>query len=150
MTGGGPPALSSVPGPWNHNVEYQKVVRAAVGAGPSRVLDVGCGNGLLARELSALGHSVTAIDVDEPSIARARSVVLEPSVDLIVGDFMSYPLERASFEAVVSIAALHHMDERDALERMADLLRRMGSSSSSGSPGLASPQICRGRSLERS
>lgn len=118
-----PPVSSS----WNHNIEYHKVVRAALGAraGPLRVLDVGCGDGLLARELSELGHQVTAIDVDEPSIGRAR-LVEGPPVDLVCGDFMSFPFERESFDAVVSIAALHHMPQPDALRRMVSLLRPDG------------------------
>jgi 2-polyprenyl-3-methyl-5-hydroxy-6-metoxy-1,4-benzoquinol methylase len=113
--------------PWNHNIEYHKVVRAALGArgGPLTVLDVGCGDGILARELSALGHQVTAIDVDEPSIDRAR-LAARPPVDLVRGDFMSFPFEDASFDAVVSVAALHHMPEPDALQRMASLLRPDG------------------------
>jgi SAM-dependent methyltransferase len=117
----------SVPPSWNHNIEYHKVVRAALGprAGPLRVLEVGCGDGVLARELSALGHQVTAIDVDGPSISRAR-LVAQPPVDLVRGDFMSVPFERESFDAVVSVAALHHMPEPDALQRMASLLRSDG------------------------
>jgi 2-polyprenyl-3-methyl-5-hydroxy-6-metoxy-1,4-benzoquinol methylase len=110
---------------WNHNIEYHKVVLAALGAGQLTVLDVGCGDGALARELSALGHQVTAIDVDEPSIGRAR-LAEGPPVDLVCGDFMSFPFERESFDAVVSIAALHHMSQPDALHRMASLLRSDG------------------------
>jgi 2-polyprenyl-3-methyl-5-hydroxy-6-metoxy-1,4-benzoquinol methylase len=110
---------------WNHNIEYHKVVRTALGAGPLTVLDVGCGDGVLARELSALGHQVTAIDADEPSISRAR-LMSQPPVDLVRGDFMSFPFERESFDAVVSVAALHHMPESEALQRMASLLRADG------------------------
>lgn len=117
----------SVRSPWNHNIEYHKVVRAALGtrAGPSTVLDVGCGDGMLARELSALGHQVTAMDVDGPSINRAR-LVARPPVDLVRGDLMSFPFRRESFDAVVSVATLHHMPEPDALQRMAGLLRPDG------------------------
>jgi 2-polyprenyl-3-methyl-5-hydroxy-6-metoxy-1,4-benzoquinol methylase len=111
--------------PWNHNIEYHKVVRAAIGADPCTVLDVGCGDGLLARELAALGHHVTAIDVDGPSIARAR-LVAEPPVDLVHGDFMAFSFEPATFDAVVSVAALHHLSESEALHRMASLVRPGG------------------------
>jgi SAM-dependent methyltransferase len=111
---------------WNHNVEYYKVARRAVGSRPSMVLDVGCGDGLLVQQLSSLGHFLTAIDIDEASIARARAAALGPNVDFILGDFMSHPFERSSFDAVVSVAALHHMCEPDALDRMADLLRPGG------------------------
>src|SRR5204863_76569 len=77
---------------------------------------------LLAHELSSFGHAVTAIDSDEASIARARALAGEPTANLVLGDFMTHPFEPESFDAVVSVAALHHMPERDALQRMADLV----------------------------
>ena len=42
------------------------------------VLDVGCGNGYVASRLSAMGHTVTDIDVSEDGIAIARKAY--PSV----------------------------------------------------------------------
>jgi SAM-dependent methyltransferase len=89
------------------------------------VLDVGCGEGFLVQQLSSLGHLVTGIDVDEESIASTRTTV-GPGIDLILGDFMSHPFEESSFDAVVSVAALHHMSEPDALRRMASLVRPGG------------------------
>jgi 2-polyprenyl-3-methyl-5-hydroxy-6-metoxy-1,4-benzoquinol methylase len=111
---------------WNHNIEYQKVVRRALGTRVAKVLDVGTGDGFLAAELASLGHHVTAIDADEPTLTRARSRWGAANIDFLLGDFMAYPFEPASFDAVVSIAALHHMAEGDALARMAGLLRPGG------------------------
>ncbi|HEY8284781.1 MAG TPA: methyltransferase domain-containing protein, partial [Chloroflexota bacterium] len=39
----------------------------------TRVLEVGCGGGLLAEEIAGLGFSVTGIDPSEPSLAIARA-----------------------------------------------------------------------------
>ena len=112
---------------WNHNVEYHKVVRRALGTRvAATVLDVGTGDGFLAAELAWLGHHVSAIDADDTTLARARSRWRTSNIDFVLGDFMAYPFEPASFDAVVSIAALHHMPEGDALDRMAGLLRRGG------------------------
>lgn len=55
-----------------------------------------------------------------------RRMFHNSNIDFILGDFMSHPFEPASFDAVVSIAALHHMPEGDALDRMAGLLRPGG------------------------
>ncbi len=72
-----------------------------------RVLDVGCGTGsttvAVARRLGASGSS-TGIDISEPMIAaaRARGERQGRSVTFIVGDAQTYPLERASFDAVIS------------------------------------------------
>lgn len=112
---------------WNHNIEYHKVVRRALGTrAAATVLDVGTGDGHLAAEMASLGHHVTAIDADDATLARARSRWCTFDIDFVLGDFMSHPFEPASFDAVVSIAALHHMPEGDALDRMAELVRPGG------------------------
>ena len=86
------------------------------------MLDVGCGEGILARRLSDTVGRVVAIDVDGPTIEQARRESPAENVDYIVGDFLASELEPASFDAVVSVAALHHMDTASALERMRLLL----------------------------
>jgi len=73
----------------------------------SRVLDVGCGTGsttvAVARRLGAKG-SCTGIDISEPMIAAARDRAERAgaSVSFIVADAESYPLEGASFNAIIS------------------------------------------------
>jgi 2-polyprenyl-3-methyl-5-hydroxy-6-metoxy-1,4-benzoquinol methylase len=110
---------------WNHNIHYHPVLLEAMPERCERVLDVGCGEGVLARKLRALGCEVTAIDVDERSVRLARE--LGSGIDYVVGDFMAYPFAPASFDFVVCVAALHHMDEAAALRRMRDLVRPGGS-----------------------
>src|SRR5690606_30890928 len=114
-------------GGWNHNIEYHEVVRRALDArAGARVLDIGTGDGYLAAELASLGHRVTAIDADAPTLRRARARWGADGIDFVLGDFMAHPFAPASFDAIVSIAALHHMPEGDALARMAGLLRPGG------------------------
>lgn len=110
---------------WNHNIHYHPLIRAAVGSGPGRrVLEVGCGAGGLARELRSAGARVTAIDRHEPSIDTAR---LDPGgVEYVHGDFLRHPLPVESFDAVVSVAVLHHMDAAAGLRRMRQLVRPGG------------------------
>lgn len=57
---------------WNHNIHYHPVVLGAVPEWARRALDVGCGDGPLARELRAVLPQVTGIDRDPASIDRAR------------------------------------------------------------------------------
>lgn len=105
---------------WNHNIHYHRVILEAVPGGARRALDVGCGDGTLARELRAVVPRVTAIDADPGSIAVARRH--DGDVDYVIGDFLTHPFEPASFDLVASIATLHHMDAATALARMRDLL----------------------------
>ena len=112
--------------PWNHNIHYHRVILDAVPAGCARALDVGCGEGLLTAELSRSCGSVTGIDLDQPSISEARQYETKDGIDFVLGDFLSYPFEPASFDLIASVAALHHMDMDVALTRMEQLLRPGG------------------------
>jgi SAM-dependent methyltransferase len=113
-------------GEWNHNIHYHQAVLAAVPAGATRALDVGCGDGRLARELRAVVPHVTALDQDEPTLAAARSADGGLGIEYILGDFLGQDFEPGSFDFVCSIATLHHMDATAGLRRMADLLRPGG------------------------
>jgi SAM-dependent methyltransferase len=110
---------------WNHNIHYHPLILpAAARPGCQRALDVGCGEGILARELRRLVPHVSAI-VDEPSVELARRYA-GSDVEYIVGDFLSYPFPSGSFDLVASVAALHHMDTALALDRMRGLVRPGG------------------------
>jgi hypothetical protein len=50
---------------WNHNVHYQPVILGAVPPGCAAAIDVGCGDGMLARKLAARCGTVTGIDRGE-------------------------------------------------------------------------------------
>lgn len=109
---------------WNHNIHYHPVLLAL---GPAaRVLDVGCGDGMLARRFAPLANEVVGIDLDEASIAAARSATLDDNVTYVLGDIMDHPFEPGSFDLVVSVAALHHLDAGAGLRRLAELTRPGG------------------------
>jgi SAM-dependent methyltransferase len=115
-------AVSAGPRRWNHNLHYHPMILGAVPPGCRRSLDVGCGEGMLARELRRVVPHVTGIDRDAASIDLARREDSGAGVDYIVGDFMTHEFEPASFDLIASIAVLHHMDAAAALERMRGLL----------------------------
>jgi SAM-dependent methyltransferase len=78
---------------------------------PARVLEVGCGNGRLARAVDNLGYLVTAIDPSAPEGAIFQPVALEDFAD---------PVE---FDAVVASRSLHHIpDLGAALSKLQSLL----------------------------
>ncbi|SEK67385.1 class I SAM-dependent methyltransferase [Nonomuraea pusilla] len=109
---------------WNHNIHYHPRILDAVPAGARRALDVGCGEGTLARALRRAVPHVTGIDLHAPSVEQARE---HPGdVHYVVGDFLTHPFEPASFDVVASVATLHHMDAATGLARMRDLLRPGG------------------------
>ena len=111
---------------WNHNIHYHPVILNAVPEGARRALDVGCGDGTLARQLRDVVPEVVAIDLDPPSIELARAAPSHADIDYLLGDFLAHPFGPASFDLVASVAALHHMDAAAALARMRELLRPGG------------------------
>ena len=74
-------------------------VASQLPTGPARVLEVGCGDGRLARELDELGHQVVAIDPAAPPGAIFQAVTLEEFAD------------PAPFDAVVASRSLHHIHD---------------------------------------
>jgi 2-polyprenyl-3-methyl-5-hydroxy-6-metoxy-1,4-benzoquinol methylase len=111
---------------WNHNIHYHPLIIAALPSDCYQVLDVGCGEGVLARGLSGVARKVTAIDRDARTIALAKTQTSAVNVDYILDDFLVHPFEHQSFDAVVSVAALHHMGTSAALSQMKKLLRPGG------------------------
>jgi 2-polyprenyl-3-methyl-5-hydroxy-6-metoxy-1,4-benzoquinol methylase len=112
--------------PWNHNIHYYPVVLREVPAGAQHALDVGCGDGLLARQLRRTVPHVTAIDADGPVLGLARQRGGTEEIDYRHGDFLRFPFEPGSFDFISCVAALHHMDEGMALEHMGRLLQPGG------------------------
>jgi 2-polyprenyl-3-methyl-5-hydroxy-6-metoxy-1,4-benzoquinol methylase len=105
---------------WNHNIHYHPRILRAVPDGAQRALDVGCGEGMLARGLRRTVPHVTAIDLDAASIDQAREY--PEDIDYVIGDFLTHPFEPGSFDVVSSVATLHHMDAATGLARMRDLV----------------------------
>jgi SAM-dependent methyltransferase len=111
---------------WNHNSQYGRELLDAISPQAVDALDVGCGEGWLVRELRGVVDHVVGIDPDAASVAIARSYGEGEGVGYLVDDFLVHPFAPASFDVVVSVASLHHMDEESALGRMAELLRPGG------------------------
>lgn len=73
-----------------------------------RVLEVGCGPGVLADRLQRDGVELTAIDASEEQVAEARA----RGVPAIVSDFLAF--EAPPFDAVLFTRSLHHIAPLEA------------------------------------
>ena len=109
---------------WNHNIHYHSRILRAVPPGATSALDIGCGEGMLSRELRRVVPAVTGIDLDTPSLELARGY--GDDISYVHADFLEYPLEPASYDVIASVATLHHVDARAGLLRMRSLVRPGG------------------------
>jgi SAM-dependent methyltransferase len=112
---------------WNHNIHYHDFVLSRVRPGCGRALDVGCGQGLLARQLAQHCQEVVAIDIDRDTISRAKaSGGPEARIKFVEGDVMTYPFSDDSFDLIAAVATLHHLPLRPAFARFRKLLKPGG------------------------
>jgi SAM-dependent methyltransferase len=75
-----------------------------------RVLDLGCGDGVLTQQIAASGATVVGVDASPDMVAAARALGL----DARLVDARALPFE-CEFDAVFSNAALHWIPEADAV-----------------------------------
>lgn len=87
------------------------IVTAVLDQSPARVLDLGCGEGWLARALSSGGIEVTGVDASVPLIEAARVLGGATFIALSYEDIVAHPsLAGTGFDAVVANFSL--LDER--------------------------------------
>ena len=80
-------------------------------AGFGRILDVGCGEGQIARALAIAGAQVTGIDPTQRNIEVARERGGGPVYEIASAD--NLPFEDSSFDAVVACLVFEHIDSLD-------------------------------------
>jgi 2-polyprenyl-6-hydroxyphenyl methylase/3-demethylubiquinone-9 3-methyltransferase len=94
----------------------------------ARVLDVGCGGGLLAEALTRRGAKVTAIDLAPSMIQTAQLHAIQSGVDIDYRVADVATLQDAPFDAVCCMEMLEHVAEPAAfLKLLAQRVRPGGS-----------------------
>ena len=103
---------------------HRRLLEAAAVVPGERVLDVGCGNGQVARDLAHLGAHALGIDLSHQMIAKAREL---GGADFVEGDAQVHPLPDAGFDVVVSrFGAMFFADRRAAFTNLSRVTRPRG------------------------
>jgi 2-polyprenyl-6-hydroxyphenyl methylase / 3-demethylubiquinone-9 3-methyltransferase len=109
----------------------RRVLTEELGLDPDglRVLDVGCGGGLLAEEFARLGCGVTGVDPSRESVevARRHAAAEGLAIEYETGTGEQLPFEAASFDAAYCCDVLEHVDSVPAtIEEIGRVLRPGG------------------------
>ncbi|MDR3660238.1 MAG: class I SAM-dependent methyltransferase [Mycobacterium sp.] len=113
---------------WNHNAAYHPWLVTIAEQHRGDVLDVGCGEGLLAQRLAAVSRAVTAIDPDASAVRRAHTRLGDhhPQITLSQSTFDAFDARGGRFDLITFVASLHHMDLRSSLRKARQLLTATG------------------------
>lgn len=106
-----------------------RLVAEVAGLTPGRALDLGCGEGADARWLARRGWVVTAIDISEVAVARARAAgeLAGTTVEWICGDALQAPVPPRSFDLVsLQYPALPRAAGEPAVQAWLDTVRPGG------------------------
>lgn len=106
---------------WNHNTHFHPLALRAV-TPRTRAIDVGCGEGLLTRQLRAAGAArVLGIDLEPTMAAQARTLADgDASLEYRAENFLTMPLAER-FDLVTCFATLHHVELAAGLTRLREL-----------------------------
>ncbi|MDO8638519.1 MAG: methyltransferase domain-containing protein [Candidatus Daviesbacteria bacterium] len=105
---------------WEESGEAAKLI-------PSRddfiVLDLACGNGLSTAHIK--GSLVVGLDLSESQLEKAKKRFKDK--DFVVGDARKLPFKDNSFDLIVAINMLHHIEEtKEALNECMRVLKKGG------------------------
>lgn len=106
-----------------------RLVAEVAGLSPGRALDVGCGEGADAIWLARRAWTVTAIDISEVAIGRAREAgeLAGVTVEWLAGDVLEMPFPARSFDLVsLQYPALPKAAGEQAVRRLLDTVRPSG------------------------
>jgi SAM-dependent methyltransferase len=90
-----------------HRDQFLRVVPPA----GRRTLDLGCGEGRLARDLRSLGHDVVALDASPTLVNAAHAAA--PEIATLRADAAALPFATAAFDLVIAFMSLQDVDDME-------------------------------------
>jgi SAM-dependent methyltransferase len=112
-------------------------IERLAGPGPKRVLELGCGSGIVAGIIAEHGHTVVAVDISDHAAASARRVVGEVTrgeMSVVQGDFYEVELD-GTFDVICYFDGFgigSDADQRRLLRRISGWLRPAGNEQPAG------------------
>lgn len=103
---------------WHDKIAQEALEQLFLGAADristgGRVLDAGCGTGLLAKYIhdTLKPESLTEIDTSQAMLDRAREYTADSKTFIMNGDILNLPFENETFDAVTTTWVLETLDD---------------------------------------
>ena len=112
--------------PRSHGYVAPAVIQTLLRVKARTVLDIGCGNGALAKEIAGHGMTVTGMDSSESGIAEARRILPDARFHVMEIEEPPSKIAEGDFDAVVSTEVIEHLFAPRLLLRFASAKLRPG------------------------
>ena len=110
---------------WNHNVAYYNWIKRKI-KDRKNILDVGCGNGALIRFLNNGNNNLIGLDPSIDCVNIANNLNKNQNIKFLVSKFEEFEVKTNSFDTIVFVASLHHMEMDKAILKAKSLLKKNG------------------------
>lgn len=90
--------------------DFSRIRHELVSAGPGRILDIACGTAFYSRDLYSGGKAFYC-GLDKSPAYISYAIKNFGDGRFIIGDAFKLPIARHSFDAVLSLAFLHHVSD---------------------------------------
>jgi SAM-dependent methyltransferase len=107
---------------------YHRLAALGVGLPRQRILDLGTGTGVLARQFARQGATVAGIDIAAEQIAAARSFAADEdlNIDFRVGSAEQLPWQAATFDIATASQCWLYFDKSKAVPELYRVLKPGG------------------------
>ncbi len=87
--------------------------------GALKILDFGCGTGVMSYELASNSHEVVGLDLDLRPVHLLKEAINYPdSITFMEGDLFDKNLEENMFDVVIALDVLEHMNDEQLIKYM--------------------------------
>lgn len=95
--------------PRQQHLKIERAFALVQGFRARRALEIGCGEGRWAKHSAALAEHLTAIDISDLAIRRARAANQLPNIDFRQGDLVSLDIPQGSLDFVFCSEVLYYL-----------------------------------------
>ncbi|GAA6618370.1 class I SAM-dependent methyltransferase [Scytonema sp. NUACC26] len=90
---------------------------------PGRILEIGCGTGQATVPFAGRGYRILCIELGENlGLVAQQKLAIYPLVEVRIGAFEDWPVEKNAFDLVISATAFHWLDPTIAYKKTAQAL----------------------------